>query len=120
MARKSEHAKRIDALSFVGMRKNPKKGEPPRNWWVVAPTGDYSRDCEVGEKLALEYLAFETADKGGPGNLQQIVADMPRRLTGVEIGFLTMVSYAAGAGMHRAREVSAYWERCRAKERRAT
>jgi len=39
-----------------------------------------------------------------------IVADMPRELTGVEVGFLTMVSYAAGAGAYRARQVAAYWD----------
>jgi hypothetical protein len=37
-----------------------------------------------------------------------IVADMPRPLTGVGIGFLIMVSYATVAGAYRARKVAAY------------
>lgn len=108
------------ALSFVADRDGktlpkPRKGQTPRCFWHVKSTGDYSRDCDIGEALALEYLAFEEADVGGPGNLQMIVGDMPRQLTGVEIGFLIMVSYAAGAGAGHARQVSSYWDRCRAQ-----
>ena len=73
-----------------------------RCWWNVKPTGDYGKDCQTGRQFALEYLAFEQRDKGGPGGLQYIVEAMPRELTGVEIGFLSMVSWAAGAGAYRA------------------
>ena len=71
-------------------------------------------DDELGQRLALEYLTYEERDVGGPGNLQQIVADMPRRLTPIEVMFLTMISYAAGAGAGHARQVAAYWDGCRA------
>jgi hypothetical protein len=74
----------------------------------VKPSGDYGKDCVTGRALALEYLATD----GGPCPLQWIVIDMPRALTGIEVGFLTMVSYAAGAGAGRARKISAYWDRC--------
>jgi hypothetical protein len=53
-------------------------------------------------------LAMEEADTDGPGYIAAIVNDMPRPITSVEIGFLTMVAYAAGAGVDRAREVAAY------------
>jgi hypothetical protein len=66
-----------------------------RSFWNVKPTGDYEKDCIIGTRLALKYLAYEEADYDGPGSLQLIVKDMPRKLSGVEIGFLTMVSYAA-------------------------
>ena len=68
------------------------------------------RDDKLGHALALEYLAFEEADTHGPGHLPKIVADMPRSLTAIEIGFLTLVAYAASAGADRAREIVAYWE----------
>ena len=40
---------------------------------------------------------------------------MPRPLTGVEIGFLIMVSIAAGAGAVKARRVSEFWQDNRAQ-----
>jgi hypothetical protein len=76
----------------------------------VTATGDYGRDCKIGRALALEYLAMEEANPDGPGDLPKIVNDMPRPITGVEIGFFTFVAYAAGAGAHRAREIAAYWD----------
>jgi hypothetical protein len=102
-------------LSFVADRDGktlPKRtgDQNPRCFWNVTPTGDYGPDCKIGRALGLEYLAFEEADTGGPGHLPKIVAVMPRPLTGVEVGFLTMVSYAAGAGAYRARQVAAYWD----------
>jgi hypothetical protein len=109
-------AKRVDArpniadLSFVGERKKPEAGKLPRCFWRVTPSGDYGADCELGQRLALEYLAFQEAADGS--SLQHIVADMPRELTGVEVGFLTMVSFAAGGGAYRARQIAAYWDEC--------
>ena len=99
--------------SLVGAREKPEPGKPPRHFWRVKPSGDYGADCELGTRLGLEYLAYQNTVEGS--YLQQIVADMPRNLTGVEIGFLTMVSFAAGAGAHRAREIAAYWGRCEAE-----
>jgi hypothetical protein len=102
-AKREDHP--IAKLSFVDSRR------PGRRFcWNVTPTGNYGEDCCIGRRLALEYLAFEESDDQGPGYLQKIVEDMPRELTGVEVGFLTMVSYAAGAGAYRARQVSAYWD----------
>jgi hypothetical protein len=69
----------------------------------------------LGKRLALEYLAFEEVSDGG-GDLPLIVSDMPRRLTMVEIGFLTMVSLAAAAGAFRARQIAKYWEEMNAQE----
>jgi hypothetical protein len=103
-ARKVGRKDTIACLSFV---KDFKKG---RCFWNVKATGDYGADCRTGNRLGLEYLAFEERDHDGPGHLQHIVMDMPRKLTGIEIGFLTMVSYAAGAGANTAREVSDYWD----------
>jgi hypothetical protein len=99
----------IRDLSFVSVKAKR------RCFWHVRATGDYLSDGRLGERFALEYLAFEEADKGGAGHLQLIVEDMPRKLGPIEISFLTMISYAAGAGADKARRVSAYWDRCRAE-----
>jgi hypothetical protein len=104
----------IADLSFV--RPDQQKG---RCFWHVQSTGDHQADGELGQRLALEYLAFEEADSEGPGHLQWIVRDMPRAIGPIETGFLTLVSYAAGAGAHEARRVAAYWESCRAKDKAA-
>jgi hypothetical protein len=100
----------IGDLSFVADRRKGKR----RCFWHIPKTADPE---ELGLRLALEYLAFEEADKGGPGNLQLIVQDMPRELAPAEIGFLTLVSYAAGAGADKARKVKAYWNSCKQAER---
>ncbi len=108
----------VSRLSFVANRdgKVLPKSKAGRCFWHVTPSGDYRRDNIIGEKLALEYLAFEEEDIGGAGLLPSIVGDMPAKLTAIEISFLAMVSYAARAGAGRAREISAYWGRCRAEE----
>jgi hypothetical protein len=114
-------ADRDDNLSFVAPRDGkvlpkPKGRQFPRCFWHVKPTGDSYKDQQIGCAMALEYLAHIEAT---PNNslaipLQWIVADVPKkRLGGIEIGFFTMVGIAAGAGAARAREVNAYWERCR-------
>jgi hypothetical protein len=96
-------------LSFVAdLRKR-------RCFWRVKSTGNGRDDGKLGQRLALEYLAFEEADKGGAGNLQLIVRDMPRKLGLIEISFL-QVSYAASAGAYRARQVVAYWDSCEQAE----
>jgi hypothetical protein len=125
MARKSASATlpAVAGLSFVASRDGktmPKaKGDQcGRCFWNVTATGDYEQDCNTGVRLALEYLAFEEADSGGGGHLQSIV-DMPRLLTGVEIGFLQMVSFAAGVGAKEARRISAYWDCCEKREAEA-
>jgi hypothetical protein len=102
----------VSDLSFVTDTKHG------RFFWSVEPSGDYAPDGELGDRLALEYLAFEEATDHNlsPPLLPIIVRDMPRKHTGVEIAFLTLVCLAASAGANRARQVATYWERCRAAE----
>jgi hypothetical protein len=105
---------RIGDLSFVahrGGKQFPRAtgNQSPSCFWDVARTGDYVQDCKIGERLALEYLDFEEGSAPGGGHLQMIVNDMPHPLTGVEIGFLSMISFAAGAGAAEARRVAWYW-----------
>jgi hypothetical protein len=111
---------KVSDLSFVAPRDGKTLAKAsgdqwPRCFWNVAGTGDYNQDCKIGEQLALEYLAFEEAEEDGGGNLQMIVGDMPRPLTGVEIGFLIMVSLAAGAGAAEARRVAKHWQKMSAQ-----
>jgi len=114
--KKAKHKKDpVGRLSFVASRDGktlPKatRNQLPRCFWNVRATGNYDQDVKIGERLALEYLAFEEADKGGSGHLQMIVADMPRPLTDVETGFLITVSLAAGAGAAEARRVAKLWD----------
>ena len=67
----------------------------PRCFWHVAPTGDYLADTDTGHRLALEYL--EADDVSRPPPLQWIVRDMPRELSGIEVGFLSVIHRAAMA-----------------------
>jgi hypothetical protein len=109
----------IARLSFVKtldrVREGPSGRPSGRCFWNVTPSGNYTEDCIIGEKLALEYLAYEEAHTDVGTILAWIVGDMPQKHTGVEVSFLIMVAYAASAGAQRAREVAAYWER-RSKE----
>ena len=98
----------VSDLSFVAS--GPKsKG---RCFWHVRSTGDGREDEKIGRRYALEFLALEEADQEGPGHLQLIVKDMPRKLGAMEISFLLLVSRAAGAGADKARRLSAYWDSC--------
>jgi hypothetical protein len=111
----------IARLSFVKtldhVREEPSGRAAGRCFWNVTPSGNYTADCIIGEKLALEYLAYEEETKRDAGTiLAWIVGDMPQKQTGVEVSFLIMVAYAASAGAQRARDVAAYWERCRKEE----
>ncbi|AVA20652.1 hypothetical protein [Rhizobium sp. NXC24] len=117
--KRSDHLPSINPgiLSFTALRDGKalpkaKKGQHNRCFWNVSGTGDYAVDCMIGERLALEYLQYEEDDVGGSGCLNLIVNDMPRPLTGVEHGFLTMVALQARAGRGRARQIFAYWEKC--------
>jgi len=117
-AQTSAKLPRISDLSFVHDMPKAKRGgtvkTKPRCFRHVRSTGDRRNDEELGYRFALEYLAHEEADFGGAGKLQLIVQDMPRKLGAMEIAFLTLISYAAGAGAHEARRVATYWERWRA------
>jgi hypothetical protein len=114
----------IGNLSFVAFRDGktlPKATAKQcgRCFWHVKGTGDDSaKDDKLGQRLALEYLAFEEVDIGGGGNLQLIVSDMPRPLTMVEIAFLQMVSFAARAGAFEARRIAKYWDEMNARRKR--
>lgn len=102
----------IEDLSFVASRDGvqlPKytEGQLPRCFWSVPTRGSYSAECDLGAELALEYLAFEENNPSCP-ILNLIVTDMPSPLTGVEVGFLIMVGFAASAGADYARRVRAH------------
>lgn len=103
----STKPKSVSDLSFVA---DTKSG---RCFWRVKSAGNDWDDEKMAQRFALEYLALEEADKRGAGHLQLIVGDMPRKLGPIEIMFLTLVSYAAGAGADEARRVAAYWDGCR-------
>ncbi len=100
-------------LSFVTDRDGKtlpkrKKKQLPRCFWNVMPTGDYGADCHIGFRLAMEYLRYEEASDDAP-ILNLIVNDMPRPLTGVEVGFLQIVGFAAPVGINRADRILRHW-----------
>jgi hypothetical protein len=105
----------VSRLSFVADRDGktlpkPKGDQCGRCFSRVRPSGDYANDCKVGLALGLEYLAYAEAEmkSGGPPILGFIVEDMQQKHTGPEVGFLSMVAYAASAGVQRARNIAAY------------
>ena len=107
----------IKELSFIASRDGKTLPKPvgeqlPRCFWNVKSTGNYSVDCTIGQRLALEYLRYEEADVGGSGILNMIVDDMPRPLTGIEHAFLQMVCFQARAGRGRAKQIATYWDQC--------
>jgi hypothetical protein len=72
----------------------------------VQPSGDYSADCELGEKYALEFLNSRDGTAGWASLLPQIVAEMigrgpdgvfpdgHPRTNGVVIGFMGTIGKA--------------------------
>jgi hypothetical protein len=87
------------------------EGERPRHFWTVTSTDDYGEDCRTGDRFALTYLRFEAALDHNlePFILPWIIRDMPRELTGIEIGFLTIIDAAAQHGIAEAERLVAYW-----------
>ena len=93
------------AIAFCGRPESaglppPVDGQFPLCFWHMPGTGDYGVDIEIGDNLGALYLGCldqRFRDDGGPLSppLQWIVADMPRKLTGVEIGFLRRICIAA-------------------------
>lgn len=84
-------------LSFVADRRRV-PGLPSRCFWnVTRKSGE--ADEVLGVRYAVEYLRYERADPGGPGILPWIVADMPRELGAVEIGFLATIGRSATFGL---------------------
>jgi hypothetical protein len=84
-------------LSFVRDGKGIGSKGANRCFWHVTSSGSYTKDCEAGKALALEYLAF-TQDQSLP--LQWLVDDM-KQVSGLEVGFLGSIGRAASVG--------AYW-----------
>jgi hypothetical protein len=101
-------------LPFV---KDNSKGD--RCFWNVAPTGDYGVDCEIGHNFALAYLEY-LQTPNTTSLMPQILPEMPRKVTGIEVGFFTMVDHAAKAGSAAAFDLAAYWSRCHAEAHRKT
>lgn len=99
-------------LSFVADLPKSKSRDRRRCFWNVKPSGDYGKDCKAGEQFAIEYLAYDEASRS-PSILSLIVEDMPRPLTGLEIGFLSIVAVAArsgaGAGRREAARIARRW-----------
>ena len=74
--------------------------------WAVQPTGDYGRDCEIGEAYAIEFLALCNGTVGWTALLPQIVADMIRagpdgtwpdggaKVNGLVVGFMGTIGRA--------------------------
>jgi hypothetical protein len=73
-----------------------KRGMAFRVFWAVSPSGDRSADVEAGRQMALEWLRVVGGLNIGPVLLGWIVKDMPRDLTGLEIGFLCTIGLVAG------------------------
>lgn len=113
---RSSGADLIGGLSFVGVRKDRRDCKFPRHFWCVKPTGDYDEDWATGQRLGLEYLAL--LERKRTGILSWIIADMPRKRTGIEVGFLAMIDLAATVGGDNARATVAHWARCEAERQR--
>jgi hypothetical protein len=102
----------IADLPFV---KDTPKG---RNFWGVKPPHDPWEASRLGSQYALEWLRFEAAPKrrGEHHSLISIVHDMPRKLGHMEMSFLSLVGFAARAGLPEAERLEAYWCRCASKD----
>ena len=100
-----------DALSFMKFRKPKGSGI---DYWIVAPTGDYSADYAKGSELGREFLAYigQHPTNGNTTILTPIVSDMMKRvapcgrLSGIEIGFLNCVNEVAMVAANAIREAT--------------
>jgi hypothetical protein len=73
-----------------------KRGQPFRVFWAVSSSGDYPADVEAGQQMAIEWLRVVGGLNIGAVLLGWIVTDMPRKLTGLEVGFLCTIGLVAG------------------------
>lgn len=114
----------ITSLSFVRdfRTTSVKPGERRKNFrcfWVVSPSGDYCADCVTGEKMALELIRYWDAAShrhlhlGASGMLTSFACDMPPYVTGIEVGFWSIIGAAAQAGSHHGEALAHRWERAR-------
>jgi hypothetical protein len=91
----------LTEISFVNdywvREAGKKRGHTFRVFWDVFPTGNYGSDVVTGGRLAVELLEHWLGRAIVP-LLQWVVADMPHKLTGIEIGFLAALADAACAG----------------------
>lgn len=91
----------ITSLPFVrdATRAERRAGMPPRIFWDVKPSGDYTKDCGTGARyaqLALEYMASQNFIP----LLGWVVLDMMRNgpeYSGIEVGFLSVFGRNATA-----------------------
>lgn len=72
-------------MKFVG---EPESG---KSFWMVSPSGDWSKDNETGRAYALQF-ARAMAETKNFFMLQRIVSDMPSEHTGIEVGFLSAIA----------------------------
>ena len=106
-SRRASHP--ITTLPFVGDRSPDKPGgiSPARDFWKVPEDGGE----RLGQDYGLAFLRYEAALDHNihPYILPWIVGDMPRKLSRIEVGFLTVIGIAAAAGLHDAERAVAYW-----------
>lgn len=62
--------------------------------WAVEPTGDYSEDCATGRMMASLLLDHIQATNS-PFLLGYVVKEMPKEMSGTEIGFFSEVAECA-------------------------
>jgi hypothetical protein len=76
-------------LSFIGTRKPTKDNPSPRDFWIIAETGDWAADNDIGRAAAIE-LARDMTASDFPPLLGYVVSSMIEkgRFGGVEVGFL--------------------------------
>lgn len=83
----------------------------------MSPSGDYAVDCRTGEEYAVAYLRYRAIDKCTAPSLPSIVADQTRDLSGIEVGFLSMIDYASVHGLIAAERLLAYGRKKRRRRR---
>jgi hypothetical protein len=100
----------VHLLSVGGLDCRSSNWRKPEAVLRPHPSGDYGNDCETGAGFALELLRWEEEQAGGVSYLAMIIRQMPRDLTGVEVGFLETIGYAAHFGLLQAERRLAYWK----------
>lgn len=78
-----------------------------RSFWNVTPTGDFAKDCQLGEDYAFKTIKFITKTGFTP-LLGWILEEMPRKeqTSQIEFGFFSALAYMAldGKGMQQVME----------------
>lgn len=89
---------KVTNLPFVKDIKKTKKKEAYRSFWNVKPTDDYGVDCRTGGEYAIEYYQYRLMTGDGHSFLTWIISEMPKDLTGIEVGFLSTLDDLAISG----------------------